>query len=245
MATFLEKIFFMNYKKFANTSEVKNKKGFFIMVDGISSIGGNNDFNSKPLNKFDAADELQQLLFEHKTQKTSDDFNIKGLTLEKSSAPQDTAGTQKLQSLLAQSKLSDLQNADDVKNFIENLENNGFNKVDFVTDKSGKLVEPEGEIYKNLKTGERVVISNSGYALEKTITYKKGNMSHTIKMMRDREGNPTGNPYSGTVTVKNSDGSKSIYNYSYNEQGSSVLNDIKIQRPKIEKKQLENPVHYN
>lgn len=198
------------------------------MVNGISSIGGNNDYSPKALNKFEAADELHQLLFEHKTQKANDDFNIKGLTLEKSSAPQKTAGNKKLQSLLAQSKLNNLQNAEDVKNFIENLENNGFDKVDFVTDESGRLVEPKDQIYINRKTGERVIISNADYALEKTITYKKGNMSHSIKMWRDREGNPAGKPYSGSVTVRTSDDSLTVYNYSYDENGNKVLDNIAV-----------------
>lgn len=196
------------------------------MVNGISSIGGNNDFSSKSLNKSEAADELHQLLFEHKTQKANDDFNIKGLTLEKSSAPQNTAGNKKLQSLLAQSKLNNLQNAQDVKNFIENLENNGFDKVDLIIDESGRVVETKEQIYKNRKTGERVIISNTDYALEKNITYKIGNMSHTIRIMRDREGNPAGKPYSGSVTVRTSDDSLTVYNYSYDKKGNEVLDNI-------------------
>lgn len=195
------------------------------MVDGISPIGNNNGYDTNVSKHQALIDELSQCLFEAKSQKANDDFNIKGLTLEKSSMQQNITDNKDLQSVLSQSKLNNLRNAEEVKNFIENLENNGFDKVDLlVTD--NPTVKPD--IYKNLKTGERVTISDASYALEKTITYKKGNMTHTIKMMRDREGNPTGKPYSYEVTLRNPDGSLKIYNYSYDENGKAVLNNIAV-----------------
>jgi len=184
---------------------------------GINGINGAGDLP-----------ELKKVLTE-----ISGKVDIKFPKTEKQDSDPVSKMQQKLQSLISQSKLSDLKDADEMNNFLDNIEDYGFEKVDLIQDKNGNVIDPEKQmpkfkIYKNRETGERIRIQDSTWAKEKTIIYKKGNITHAVKFFEGENGEVAGKPYSGSVSVKHADGMTTVYDYKYNKNGNEQLDGWKL-----------------
>jgi len=84
----------------------------------------------------------------------------------------------------------------------------------------GFVVNQDSTQYLNPRTGEKIKVTTDPQTGNKNYEYEDGNIKHT--MVYDKNGKAM----SGSVQVKEENGSTTTINYSYDEKGNKVIGDV-------------------